>query len=139
VIFAIITALPRCGKRFPLSAGAQDTHRRRMNMFGGAGGMGNIMRQAQMAQRRIEEAQKKVEALEVEGKASGGLVQVVVDGKHRVKKVTLSPELKTEDLEMIGDLMLAAVNDAETALDTESGKILKEATGGMKLPFNLGF
>ena len=56
--------------------------------------MGNIMRQAQMAQRRIEEAQKKVEALEVEGKASGGLVQVVVDGKHRVKKVTLSPELK---------------------------------------------
>lgn len=71
-------------------------------------------------------------------KASGSR-QVVVDGKHRVKKVTLSPELKTEDLEMIGDLMLAAVNDAETALDTESGKILKEATGGMKLPFNLGF
>ena len=105
-------------------------------MFGGAG-MGGIMRQAQMAQKRIEDAQKKVEALEVEGKASGGLVQVVVDGKHRV--VTLSPELKTEDLDMIGDLMLAAVNDAETALDAESGKILKEATGGMKLPFNLGF
>ena len=56
-----------------------------------------------------------------------------------MKKVTLSPELKTEDLDMIGDLMLAAVNDAETALDAESGKILKEATGGMKLPFNLGF
>ena len=107
-------------------------------MFGGAG-MGGIMRQAQMAQKRIEDAQKKVEALEVEGKASGGLVQVVVDGKHRVKQVTLSPELKTEDLDMIGDLMLAAVNDAETALDAEYGKILKEATGGMKLPFNLGF
>ena len=101
--------------------------------------MGNIMRQAQMAQRRIEEAQKKVEALEVEGKASGGLVQVVVDGKHRVKKVTLSPELKTEDLEMIGDLMHAAVNDDETEQETESGKILREATGGMKLPFSLGF
>ena len=68
-----------------------------------------------------------------------GVLRKLRRSKHRVKKVTLSPELKTEDLEMIGDLMLAAVNDAETALDTESGKILKEATGGMKLPFNLGF
>ena len=76
------------------------------------GPMGNLMKQAQKMQEDMQKAQEEVANLEVEGQAGGGMVKVVMNGRHEIRKVTLDDSLMQDDKEMIEDLLAAAVNDA---------------------------
>lgn len=83
-----------------------------------------VMRQAQQLQERM---QREMSALSVEGASGGGMVTVVVNGHKQVQKLTIDPELGREDLEMLQDLIVAAVNDAMRKVDAE----LKSKVGGI--------
>lgn len=105
------------------------------------GNMNNLMKQAQRMQRQMEDAQKQIEdrqaeleAEEVSATSGGGVVEVVVNGKHEVKKITLDPDaVDPEDVEMLEDLITAAVNEAmrkmEEHISNELGKIPNPAAG----------
>lgn len=71
----------------------------------------NMMRQAQRMQAQIQKVQEELETLTVEGSAGGGVVKVVMSGKQLIESVTIEPEA-AEDVELLQDLVLAAVNDA---------------------------
>ena len=94
-----------------------------------------LMKQAQQMQKKMEEAQKKVEELEVEGPAGGGMVKVIMNGKGIAKSISIDKTIiDPEDNEMLEDLVVAAINDAKSKIDEESGDILGEASGGLKMP-----
>jgi DNA-binding YbaB/EbfC family protein len=77
------------------------------------GGMQNIMRQAQQMQRKMQKIQEELSNLEVEASAGGGMVTVRVNCQHKVLDVKIDPEIaNTEDLDMLQDLIVAAVNEA---------------------------
>ena len=100
------------------------------------GGMGNLMKQAQQMQANMEKAQAELANVEVTGQSGGGMVSVVMTGKHDVKRVSIEDALFEDDKEMLEDLIAAAVNDAvrqveKTSQDRMSGML----PPGMKMPF----
>jgi hypothetical protein len=103
--------------------------------------MGNLMKQAQKMQEDMQKAQEEVANLEVEGQAGGGMVKVVMNGRHELRKVTLDDSLMQDDKEMIEDLLAAAVNDAVRRVEQQTQEKMAGVTaglnlpGGMKLPF----
>jgi hypothetical protein len=105
------------------------------------GAMGNMMRQAQKLQEDMQKAQEEIANMEVEGQAGGGMVKVVMNGRHEIRKVDLDDSLMSDDKEMIEDLLAAAVNDAVRRLEQQSKDKMSGLTdglslpGGMKLPF----
>ena len=105
------------------------------------GAMGNLMKQAQKMQEDMQKAQEEVANLEVEGQAGGGMVKVVMNGRHELRKVTLDDSLMQDDKEMIEDLLAAAVNDAVRRVEQQTQEKMAGVTsglnlpGGMKLPF----
>ncbi|MCC2605534.1 YbaB/EbfC family nucleoid-associated protein [Planctobacterium marinum] len=102
-------------------------------MFKG-GGMGNIMKQAQQLQEKMQKAQEDIANLEVVGEAGAGMVKVTMMGNHNIKRVDLDDSLMEDDKELIEDLMAAAVNDAVRRVAEASQEKMSEATGGMPLP-----
>ncbi len=98
------------------------------------GGLGNLMKQAQQMQENLQKAQAEIANLEVTGQSGGGMVTVVMTGKHDVRRVTIDPSLMEEDKEMIEDLLAAAVNDAVRALESTTKDKMAGVTGGMDLP-----
>ena len=98
------------------------------------GGLGNLMKQAQQMQENVQKAQDEIANLEVTGEAGGGMVSVVMTGKHDLKRVTIDPALMEEDKEMIEDLLAAAVNDAVRKVESTSQEKMADVTGGMQLP-----
>lgn len=95
-----------------------------MGGFGG-GNMQSLMKQAQQMQQKLAEAQQELEELEVCGAAGGGLVTAVVNGKKQVLKVTIKPEAcDADDVEMLEDLVLAAINDACTKAQAEEDRLM---------------
>jgi len=98
------------------------------------GGLGNLMKQAQQMQENMQKAQAEIANLEVTGEAGGGMVSVVMTGKHDLKRVTIDPTLMEEDKEMIEDLLAAAVNDAVRKVESTSQEKMSGVTGGMELP-----
>ncbi|MFT7566598.1 MAG: DNA-binding YbaB/EbfC family protein, partial [Pseudoalteromonas distincta] len=76
------------------------------------GGMGNMMKQAQQMQDRMQKAQDEIATLEVVGEAGAGLVKVTMLGNHNVRRVQLDESLMEDDKDMIEDLLAAACNDA---------------------------
>ncbi|MDH3326746.1 MAG: YbaB/EbfC family nucleoid-associated protein [Gammaproteobacteria bacterium] len=98
------------------------------------GGIGNLMKQAQQMQENMQKAQAEIANLEVTGEAGGGMVSVVMTGKHDLKRVTIDPTLMEEDKEMIEDLLAAAVNDAVRKVEATSQDKMSGVTGGMELP-----
>ncbi|MCF0135583.1 MAG: YbaB/EbfC family nucleoid-associated protein [Lachnospiraceae bacterium] len=105
--------------------------------FGGAmpGNMNNLMKQAQRMQRQMEEAQKQLEEMTFEGSAGGGVVKVTVTGKKAVTNVTINPEaVDPDDVEMLQDLILAAVNEALTKVDEASESKMGAISGGLNIP-----
>ncbi len=104
-----------------------------MNM---PGNMNNLMKQAQRMQRQMEESQKEMETKEFTATAGGGAVEVTVSGKKEVTKVVLSPDaVDPDDIEMLQDLIMAAVNEAYRKMEEESQNAMSKFTGGMGLPF----
>ena len=82
------------------------------------GNMNNLMKQAQRMQRQMEENQKSLDESEFTAKAGGGAVEVVVSGKKEVKKLVLDKEVvDPDDVEMLQDLIIAALNEAFTQVD----------------------
>lgn len=98
------------------------------------GGMGNIMKQAQQMQERMEKAQEEIKSLEVTGEAGAGLVKVTMLGSHNVRRVEIDESLMEDDKDMIEDLLAAAVNDAVRRVGEETQKRMSEVTGGMQMP-----
>lgn len=105
-----------------------------MNRFGGFGGGNNmqaLMRQAQKMQEEAMKAQKEVEETVVEGSASGGLVQVKMTGNKNIVEVKIKPEIvDPDDVEMLEDMVTAALNDACSKADNLKSQKLG-AFGGM--------
>lgn len=98
------------------------------------GGLGDIMKQAQRMQENLKRAQDELATMEVTGQAGGGLVKVVMTGRHDVRRVTIDQSLLTDDKEMIEDLLAAAVNDAVHQVDKQTQDKMGGVTSGMGLP-----
>lgn len=98
------------------------------------GGLGNIMKQAQRVQENMQKAQQELAEMEVTGQAGGGMVSVVMTGRHDVKRVNIDPGLMQEDKEMLEDLLAAAVNDAVRQIETRTQERMASVTSGMGLP-----
>lgn len=98
------------------------------------GGLGDLMKQAQKMQADMERLQAEIAATEVTGEAGGGMVKVVMNGRHDVRKITIDPALMQDDKSMIEDLVAAAVNDANRRVETLSKDKLGGLTAGMQLP-----
>ena len=98
----------------------------------------NLMKQAQLMQRQMEESAKELESKEFTAAAGGGAVEVTVTGKKEVSKVKLDPEaVDPEDVEMLEDLIMAATNEALRKADEASAANMAKLTGGLGggLPF----
>jgi len=98
------------------------------------GGIGNIMKQAQKMQEEMVKAQEELAALEVTGQSGGGLVTIVMTGKHAVKRVSIDDSLLADDKDMLEDLVAAAVNDAVHKLESETQSRMSGMTAGLNLP-----
>ncbi len=102
------------------------------------GNMNNLMKQAQRMQRQMEEGQKELEAREFTARAGGGAVEACVNGKKELLRITLSQEaVDPEDVEMLQDLIVAAVNEAMGQAEAASQELMGKMTGGLGggLPF----
>jgi nucleoid-associated protein EbfC len=97
----------------------------------------NMIRQAQKLQAQLQKVQEELESATVEGSAGGGVVKVVMSGKQMVESVTIHPEA-IEDVELLQDLVAAAVNDAFTKTQEMAAQKMSSITGGMKIP-GMGF
>ena len=96
------------------------------------GNMNNLMKQAQKMQRQMEESQRELEATEFTAKAGGGAVEVTVTGKKQVTNIVLSQDVvDPDDVEMLQDLILAAINEAMKMADEASANMMSKMTGGM--------
>ena len=101
-----------------------------MNPFGGD--PRKLMKQLQQAQERM---QAEIEALVVEATAGGGVVKVEMDGQKQLRSVKIDPEVVSkEDVEMLQDLVLAAVNEACRKVDDAVKDKVGGLTGGLKIP-----
>ena len=102
---------------------------------GGANNIQQLARQAQKLQDDMETAAAELEAKEYDATAGGGAVKVTVDGKRELLDVTISPEVvDPDDVEMLQDLIVAAVNEALREVEAESTAQLGSITGGMNIP-----
>lgn len=96
------------------------------------GNMNNLMKQAQKMQRQMEETTKQIEETEVTGSAGGGVVEVTVSGKKEVTKVKIKEEaVDPDDVEMLEDLVMAAVNEALRQIEQISNESMSKITGGL--------
>ena len=97
--------------------------------------MKKMMKQAQKMQRDLQIAQEEVKKMEFEATAGGGMVKAVVSGDNTVKDIIIDPEaVDPEDVEMLQDMIVAAVNEAlRTAADTANAR-MGAVTGGMGIP-----
>jgi len=97
----------------------------------------NMIRQAQKLQAQLQKVQEELETITVEGSAGGGVVRVVMTGKQSVESVNIDPEA-AEDVELLQDLVAAAVNDAFNKTQELASQKMSSVTGGMNIP-GLGF
>jgi DNA-binding YbaB/EbfC family protein len=102
-------------------------------MFG-KGGMGNLMKQAQMMQERMQKVQEEVAKMEVTGESGAGMVKITITGSHNVRRVSIDPSLMADDQEMLEDLIAAAFNDAVRRAEEQNKAKMADVTGGMQLP-----
>ncbi|MBF96261.1 MAG: YbaB/EbfC family nucleoid-associated protein [Pelagibacterales bacterium] len=100
--------------------------------------MGALLQQAQMMQKKMQEVESKLKTLEVEGEVSGGMVKVTMNGKGDIQKIKIDSSLK-EDIEVIEDLLMAAISEAKKKADNLSEAEMKNITGGMPLPPGMKF
>jgi len=96
--------------------------------------MNQFVKQAQALQANMQKAQAEIASLEVTGESGGGMVKVVMTGRHEVKRVQIEPAIIGEDREMLEDLVAAAINDAVHRLEAASQAKMSAAMGGLSLP-----
>ena len=100
----------------------------------GKGGIGGLMKQAQKMQENMQKAQQEIAEMEVAGQSGGGLVKVVLTGKHECKRITIDPSLFDDDKDMIEDLVTAAFNDAVRKAEATSQEKMASVSAGLPMP-----
>ncbi len=105
------------------------------------GGIGNMMKQVQQMQAKMEKIQAELEQTEVEGTAGGGMVKVTANGKQDIVSITIDPEVvDPDDVEMLQDLILAAISQARAKAQELQTEKMASLTGGLNIPgMNLPF
>ena len=99
-----------------------------------------ILQQAQQMQGRLQQIQDELQQKTVSGSAGGGMVTVEADGKGQVRRVRIDPSVVTpDDVEMLEDLVLVAVSEAQKKAAELAQQEMGKLTGGMDLPFKLPF
>jgi len=98
------------------------------------GGLGNLMKQAQMMQENMKKMQGQLASVEVEGQSGAGLVKVTITCRYDVKRVSIDPSLLADDKDMLEDLVAAAMNDAVRKVEATSQEKMGSLTAGMGLP-----
>lgn len=99
------------------------------------GNMGNMMKQVQQMQKKMVEMQEELETREVEATTGGGAIKVVVTGKKEILSIKINPEVvDSDDVEMLEDLILTAVNEAIRKADEMVSSEMGKVTGGMNIP-----
>lgn len=94
-----------------------------------------MMKQAQELQGRMAAVQEKLGRIEVTGSSGGGMVKVTLTGKAEARKVAIDPSLATAgEIEVLADLIVAAINDAKSKVEAAVAKEMAEITGGLNLP-----
>lgn len=96
-------------------------------------GIGGLMKQAQQMQEQMAKAQADLGNMIVNGEAGGGMVKIEMNGRHVVNKVTIDPVV-ADDVEMLEDLITAAINDAVNKISKTNEEQMAGMTAGMKLP-----
>lgn len=97
--------------------------------------LGEMMKSAQQMQDKMKSMQDELSNMEVTGAAGGGMVEVIMTGKHETKGVKIDPSLiVTDDAEVLEDLIAAAFNDAKGKVETMMQEKMSELTGGLQLP-----
>lgn len=105
---------------------------------GGMGNMNNMMKQVQKMQKDMAKLQEEIEQRNVEASAGGGAVTVVANGKKEIQSITIKPEaVDPDDVEMLQDLIMAAVNEAIRQADEMISREMGKLTGGLNLPGGL--
>ena len=107
----------------------------------GMGGMGgginmNMIKQAQKMQQDMQRMQSELEEKEYTASAGGGMVSAIVTGKRELKNLVIDPEaVDPDDIEMLQDMIVAAVNEAMRCAESDMASSMQKITGGMGLPF----
>ena len=106
-------------------------------MPGMGGGMNmNMLKQAQKMQQDMMRMQQELQEKEYQAAAGGGVVSATVNGKHELKNLVIDPEaVDPEDVEMLQDMIVAAVNEAMRSVDADAAGTMSKLTGGLGLPF----
>ena len=101
----------------------------------------DMLSKAKAMQDKMQEVQKKIKEIEVEGVSGGDLVKVILSGDYEIKSIIISENAKKESREIINDLIIAAFNNAKENLKKRSADELSKVTGGLNLPtdFKLPF
>ena len=105
------------------------------------GNIGQMLKQMQQLQSKMQEVQTELESSQVEGSSGGGMVKVVANGKNEIVSVVIDPEVvDKDDVEMLQDLIVAAVNQAREKVQEMQSEKMSGLTGGMNIPgLNLPF
>lgn len=104
-------------------------------MGGGPQNMQSMLRQAQKMQENIEKKKAELEEKDYVVSSGGGMVEVTVTGDHKIKAVGINPEVvDPEDVEMLEDMLVAALNEAMRQIDEESEREMEKLTGGLNIP-----
>ena len=98
------------------------------------GGMAGMMQKAKQMQEDMETVQKEIKSLTCEGIAASGALKVEMNGDYKVTNISIDESL-TSDKEMLEDLIIIAVNDASSKINSISKEKMKNVTGGLNLPF----
>ena len=102
---------------------------------GGPGNMQSMIKQAQQMQEEMGKLQEELDVREYTAAAGGGAVTAVVDGKHIVKKLEIKPEVvDPEDVDMLADLVMAAVNEAIRTVEDTTAAEMEKITGSLQVP-----
>lgn len=98
-------------------------------------GIGDLMKQAQQMQSKLQDAQAQMASIEVQGESGAGLVKVTMNCRYEVKRVNIDSSLLTEDKSVLEDLLAAACNDTVRRVEKTQAEKMSELTGGISLPF----
>lgn len=102
-------------------------------MFG-KGGLGNLMKQAQQMQEKMQKVQEEIANMEVTGESGAGLVKVTINGAHNCRRIEIDPSLMVDDKDMLEDLIAAAFNDAARRIEEAQKEKMANVSNGMQLP-----
>lgn len=102
---------------------------------GGGGNMNNMMKQMQKVQKQMEETQAMIEAMELTASSGGGVVEATVNGKKQVVSIKIDPEaVDPDDVEMLEDLIVAAINEGIRQVSEKGEQEMAKVTGGINIP-----